>query len=295
MPENKAGRVRNHPCFREFFCFHEILILIYNDGEVPMKQTFFVILFFLLLLSACATPTQVPPTSTSEPTLTRMPTLTALPSATITSSAEPTNTPTPTPEPPNGSPTPAIPLVISPDGKDIQCYFGPGVEYTPTFAFKMAEIIGKDQAGLWWYVQTYDKLAKPIYCWVNAKNVRIAGGLSNVLITEAERGSVTAINISIVGNSTQEIACGQDTTLLEFHFTGEMTTNGSVDKLRYQWMTDAGTKFSAEQTQIRAWDAPARVEISIPVPAQEATYSLTLRTIFPNEMVQTAQFTVKCR
>jgi hypothetical protein len=130
---------------------------------------------------------------------------------------------------------------------------------------------------------------------VNTKDASTAGNIANVPVTETERASVTAVNISIDGNSTQEVACGQDTAKPEFRFTGEIITNGPVEKLRYQWITDAGGKFSLEQTQIRAWDAPARFEFNISVPAQEGTYSLILRTISPNEIIKVVQFAVKCQ
>lgn len=262
------------------------------------RRTLSIILFSLWVLSACAAPTPVSFTPTDTPTLIVLPSATATPlpsEATETPAPTRTAIPSNTSVPLNGSPTPQVPTVLSANGKDVQCYLGPGMEYAPTFTFKAAEIVGKDKAGLWWYIQTYDKLAKPIFCWVNTQDASTAGNIANIPVTEAEKASVTAVNISIDGNSTQEVACGQDTAKPEFRFNGEIVTNGPVDKLRYQWMTDVGDKFSPEQTQIRAWDAPARFEFDISVPAQEGTYSLVLRTISPNEMVRAVQFVVKCR
>jgi hypothetical protein len=186
-------------------------------------------------------------------------------------------------------------MVLSSSKEGVQCHTGPGFEYAPTFTIRAAQIVGKDKTGLWWYIQTYDKQADLIICWVDAQSVHTAGKLSNVAVTEAEQASVTAVNISIDGNNVQEITCGQNAAKPEFHFTGEITSSGPIDKLRYQWVTDTGTKLPLEQTQIRAWDAPARFEINIPAPAQEGTYSITLRTISPNEMVQVAQVNVQCR
>lgn len=262
-----------------------------------MKRTLSIILFALLLFSACSTPPPVSPVVPSEPTLTFIPTLTALPSATVTRLPSSTVTPPPsnTPMPPNGSPTPSVPMVLSADKKDVQCYTGPGVDYQPGYIFKAAEIIGKDKAGLWWYIQTYDKQANPVYCWVGTKSTHTAGNLSTVPVTEAEKASVTAVKVSVDGESVQELACGQDIAQTDFHFTGKITTSGPVDKLRYQWVTDAGMRFSPKQTQIRAWDAPAQFKLTISVPTQAGTYSLDLRTISPNEIVGIVQFSVKCR
>ena len=282
-----------------------------------MKRILSIIVFFLLVLSACAAPMPVPPTLTHEPTSTIIPTatmiamratvtLTAVPSATVTSlPAGPGKTQAPTraaiPFPSRtstavgGSPTPSIPIVLSLDGKDVQCSKGPVIESEPRYTFKTAEIVGKDATSQWWYIKMYDKLGNPLFCWVNVNKTGTAGILSNVPVTEAEAASVTSVSISLDGDNTQTVACGQSTENLEFHFTGKIVTNGPIAGLRYQWETNAGPKFSTKQIQVLAWDNPARPQINISVPAQAGIYSLTLRTINPNEMVQVMQFGVKCQ
>lgn len=195
----------------------------------------------------------------------------------------------------NGSPTPSVPTVFSADGTPAQCYLGPGTEYQPSFTFKTAQIVGKDATNLWWYLELYDKLGKPFFCWVNAKKISTAGDLSNIAITESETASVTAVNISFDGGDTQTVICNPRADQPEFRFSGEIVTNGPVKNLRYQWETTSGEKSPPEQIQVLAWDDPARFKINLSVPAQEGSYSLTLRTIYPNEVVRVVQFVVKCQ
>jgi hypothetical protein len=195
----------------------------------------------------------------------------------------------------NGQQTPSVPTLYASDENEIQCFKGPGLEYEPVYTFKTAEIIGTDETRLWWYLKMYDRLGKPISCWVNTQKTSTAGDLSSVSVTESETASVTAVNLSLVGDDTQTVGCNPNTAQIEFQFTGEIVANGPVKKLRYQWETNAGQKFAPEQAQVPAWDNPVRFKLNLPVPAQAGTYSLTLRTIYPNEIVSVVQFVVKCQ
>jgi hypothetical protein len=113
---------------------------------------------------------------------------------------------------------------------------------------------------------------------------------------ETPLASVKQVNIILPdGKYTQTADCSRKSSNLEFHFTGEIVSDGPLKKMRYVWETSAGMKFSPEQKQVLAWDAPARFKVQISVPAAMATYSLTLRTIYPNELVWVVQFMVKCK
>jgi hypothetical protein len=169
------------------------------------------------------------------------------------------------------------------------------MEYEPSEVFKAAEIAGKDETGQWWYLRFFDQRLKPVFCWVDRQKTTQAGDLDNIPVTEAEAASVTTVKITPEGSQTQVITCGQPAAPLEFRFNGEIATSGPLEKLRYQWVTDAGTKFPPELTRVQAWDDPARLTLTVQAPAQEGTYSLTLRTIYPNEMVTVVQFRVKCQ
>ena len=233
-----------------------------------------------------AFPEMASPTATSLPSL---PTRT--PSFTRTALPFPSETPTYV----DGSPTPSVPLALSPQKDAAQCFKGPGLEYQPSYSFKIAEIVGKDQTGLWWYIRSYDSLMRPFYCWASGKEINTAGNLSAVPVTEAPSASVTAVNIHLDGDDTRIVDCGQQAGPLVFNFRGEIVTDGPLKKLKYIWETDAGVKFTQQQTQVSAWDAPLQASQQISVPAQNASYSLTLRSIYPNELVWKIQFTVKCK
>ena len=275
-----------------------------------MKRIPSIIVLFILAVSACAAPTPVLPDPTHGPTLTLIPTatlmtavdatqtLTVVPSVTVTSlPAGPTKTsvPTGTAIPfPSGTSTPSVPMAWSPEKDDVPCMKGPDQAFAVHKSFKAAEIVGQDETGLWWYIKVDESKGRYSFCWVSKKKVSASGNFSIVPVTEPEDASVMAVNISLDGDYTQTVACGKKTDKPEFRFTGEIVTNGPVKKLKYQWETNAGIKFPLEQTQVLAWDDPARFKITISVPAQEGTYSLTLRTIYPNEMVWVVQFMVKC-
>jgi hypothetical protein len=276
-----------------------------------MKRIPSIIVLFLLTVSACAAPVTVLPDPTHAPTLTFIPTatpttavdatptLTAVPSVTVTSlPAGPTKTPAPTGTAipfPSGTSTPSVPMAWSPEKDEVPCMKGPDQAFAVHKSFKAAEIVGQDETGLWWYIKVDESKGRYSFCWVSKKKVFASGNFSIVPVTEPEDASVMAVNISLDGGYTQTVACGKKTDKPEFRFTGEIVTNGPVKKLRYQWETSAGVKFPLEQTQVLAWDAPARFKITISVPAQEGTYSLTLRTIYPNEIVWVVQFVVKCK
>ena len=232
------------------------------------------------------TPVSVPLTSTLQPrqsTETVAPTRTAIPF------------PSATPTFGSGQPTPSVPTAFSPDGSDVRCFKGPGIEYQPGLVFKQAEFVGKDEQGLWWYVKIYDSQMNSVFCWVSDKKVNAAGDLSVVPLTEVTPASVTAVNIYLDGDYTQTVECSKKSGNLEFHFTGEIVTDGPVKKMKYRWETSAGAKFAEQQKNVLAWDSPARFKLQVSVPAREGTYSLTLRTVYPNELIWNVQFMVKCK
>jgi hypothetical protein len=189
-----------------------------------------------------------------EPTEIALPvvaTFTARPTAKVTpSSVGPTQTfaPTRTAIPfPSGTPTPSGPMAWSPDKDAVLCMKGPDKTFAVRKLFKAAEIVGQDESGLWWYLKVAETQGRYSFCWASKKKVVTSGDLSAVSVTEAEAASVTAVNIYLDGEYTQKIACGKKTDKPEFRFTGEIVTNGSVKKLRYQWETNAGPKYPPEQ------------------------------------------------
>jgi hypothetical protein len=296
--------------------------MIRNSGLNPPR---ILILILTLVISACSTstpPLLVPsviapivPTPTVPPPLvqalvspTLAPTLpptftpTFIPAGatrtlvpTVSPLPFPTRTETPTPGP---SPTPSVPTAFSPDGKAVACHSGPAREYNPnvTLAFnKSSEIVGVDAERHWWYVKVQLASGNYVTCWVQDKTVVTGGDLAAVPVTEFAPAQVTAVNIILDGDYTRAINCSNTDDKITFHFKGEIVADGPVEKLRYLWETNAGPKYQPETNRVRAWNEPRTTRLDLALPAREGTYSLTLRTIFPNEIVWVVQFVVKCQ
>jgi hypothetical protein len=290
-----------------------------------MKRIPSIIVFFVLLLSACATPTPEQATPTHEPTLTFTPattttatkiaaTLTVIPSSTVTSlPAGPTKTPAPTwtaiPFPsqtlsatPGPSTTPTVPTAFSPDEKPVECFKGPDLEYKVLTGFKTGEIVGIDETGRWWYLKIDKGQGNFVFCWVLQKRVTLGGNPEAVPVVEPETALVTDVSLYIPTELPdarlgyiQTIACGQNADKPVFHFLGRISTDGPLQKVKYSWETNAPGKFSLQQTRVNGWRDPQNIKLDLPVPAREGTYYLRLRVSLPNEMSMLVQFVVKCQ
>jgi hypothetical protein len=290
-----------------------------------MKSTLSILIFYLLLFSACAAPTPELATSTSEPTLTFTPeitttaektfaTLTAIPSSTVTSlPAGPTKTLVPTltaiPFPsqtvtatPGPSTTPIVPTAFSPDGKPVECFKGPELEYKVLTDFKIVEIVGVDEAGRWWYLKIDKGQGNFVHCWVLQKRVTLGGNPASLPVVEPEKALVTEVSLSIPTELpdarfgyVQTVSCGQNADKPVFHFLGRISADGPIQKVKYTWETNAPGKFSVQQTRVAGWRDPQNIKLDLPVPAREGTYYLRLRVSLPNEMSMLVQFVVKCQ
>jgi hypothetical protein len=289
-----------------------------------MNRNLSIVVFFLLMLSACAAPTPDLPTPTNEPTLTLVPTATATVPATVTLTAPPsvtvtslpaglTKTPVPTltaiPFPsktvtaiPDSSATPTVPTAFSPNEKPVECFKGPDLEYIVLTDFKTAEIVGIDETGRWWYLKVDKGQGKFIFCWVLQKSVTLGGNPASAPVVEPEAALVTDVSLYIPTELPdarlgyiQTVTCGQNADKPVFHFLGRISTDGPIQKVKYIWETDAPGKFSLQQTRVNGWRDPQNIKLDLPVPAREGTYYLRLRVSLPNEMSMLAQFVVKCQ
>ncbi len=284
-----------------------------------MKTKALSILLLIVFLSACASPTPEPPAATDIPL--PAPTEMPLPSATLPPPtdtpipatptlipAEPTHTtapsrtpipfPSSTPTTFGGSPTPSVPTAFTEGENEVACSKGPGKEYSSKTGYKFpggAEIVGTDMDDKWWYVKIRYGLGQYKYCWMPRKSVATGGDLSPVPVVEPEEMLVTVLNIYLVGDYTQTVSCAKKADSPVFRFTAEIVADGPVKTVKYTWETSAGVKFKQEVARIRSWDEPARLKLNLTVPAQAGTYSLTLRTVYPNEMSWVVQFNVKCQ
>ena len=172
---------------------------------------------------------------------------------------------------------------------------GPGAAFAPTKTFEMAEIVGRERTGAWWFLKIDEKLGRYTFCWVPVEAVAASGELASVPVTEPESASLTEVTVQIAETETQTVACGPQADPVVFHLTGQIRANGPLKRVKYTWETDAGLKFPLEQVEIASWEMPARFEQTLRVPAEAQSYTVTLHAQFPNELVWVGTLTVKCR
>src|SRR5258706_2455615 len=238
-------------------------------------------------------PTRPAKTSTSLPrqpvhTAAPIPTFAAVPSETLITFPSRITTAV------AGTSTPSVPIAFSQDGNSITCYKGPAVEYIVKTTFKLAQIIGKDRAGQWWYLVVNKGQNIFVYCWVSTRQVITAGNLSTVLVYEPELAQITRVEIDPPGQPAT-VSCGSGAGEVIFHFTGRIFADGPLENLGYTWETDTPLAFPPEQTSVESWNIPAEIQVEIPAPAQAGIYSLRLRSLYPMEASGELKFEVSCQ
>lgn len=200
-----------------------------------------------------------------------------------------------------GTPTPSAPSAFSLDGNPVDCYKGPGVEYIVKTTFKRAQIVGRDRAGLWWYLLVDKGGNVFINCWVSTQQVSTGGNVDTAVVSEPEMAQITQVQVSADGQPAavtdvfQTAPCGTDAAPVLFHFTGRVFADGPIASIPVLWETDAPVQLPPEHTQIRSWNAPAEVPLDVQVPALAGTYFLQLRSPNLTEAWGAIQFEVKCQ
>lgn len=260
-----------------------------------MKASWILTLGLCALSVGCTAPsTLTPPVWTVTPA---RPAATASPtSAPVLPTATQTPPPARTALPLPANATPAeFPQAWAPEGSTVECRQGPGAAFAPTKTFEMAEIVGQERAGNWWFLKIDEKLGRYTLCWVPVETVAASGDLATVPVTEPEAASLTGVSVEIAETETQTVACGPQADPVVFHLTGQIHANGPVKKVKYTWETEAGLKFPPEQVEISTWETPASFEQEIRLPAEAKSYPVTLHAQFPNELVWVGTLTVKCR
>ncbi|MRR30991.1 hypothetical protein EG834_11855 [bacterium] len=143
-----------------------------------------------------------------------------IPAETSTPSG-PTNTPTFTP---TFTLTVSADPMVTPQAEDVNCRFGPGVNYASTGALKTGTtvpILGTIDGGGWWQITNpLDVTAK---CWVSASVTTATGDLGTVPIVPIPTGLVTAASVSVSSGATLHGYCGGPNAV---SFSASITTNG---------------------------------------------------------------------
>lgn len=236
----------------------------------------------LPIVTATLIPSDIPPSTV--PTLTLIP----FPSGTVTSS--------------HGTATPQVPVAYIMDGKPKACYKGPSPAYIQLDTFNQpVRVAGKDVTGQWWYILIYKGQGNYVSCWVAADLVTVGGDLSSLSVTEPETPQITHVTVDVPGATLKNggyvatIACDDGVTTTTLRFSGQIFTDGPMKDIGYAWNIDAPVKFKPEHVSVTSWDAPATIQLDLPVQSMAGVYTLTLRTTFPVEAVGTLQVVVQCK
>jgi uncharacterized protein YraI len=147
----------------------------------------------------------------------------------------PTDTPTPfvtfTPTVVVSSPTPtSSEPMVTPSSVDVNCRFGPGVNYLATGSLRVGEMVPiratiADRS--WWQIE--DPRERGAYCWVSASVTTATGDLSRVRVIEPPGGLV--IDVTIDPISDVAASCDFPTV---YSPRGAITTNGPATVV-YHW------------------------------------------------------------
>jgi uncharacterized protein YraI len=186
---------------------------------------------------------------TNTPEWTIVPTNTTLP--VITESPTPVLTSTPA-----FTATSSVAMITPNTGQDVNCRFGPSMDYLGTGALKVGSsvpILGKLANQSWWQIES--SWTPGTYCWVSASVTAASGNLSAVPVKSAPGGLVTAVSISAPATIHGHCAGPNPTS-----FEVSITTNGPASvsyhlaiyngdgSLRHQ-TADETRAFTAASTQ----------------------------------------------
>lgn len=251
-------------------------------------------------LSASLTPIPQEATYTSlapeTPDVVASSTLLPIPTATLIFFATVTATPY------GGTATPPVPLAYALDGKPTACYKGPSPAYIQMDVFKITQIVGRDASGKWWFLMINKGRGVYVPCWVSVDRVATGGNLAGLSVAEPGLPQITQVKVTFPGQPAagvpyvQTIACDAGlTNTTTLHFIGQIFTDGPLEDVGYLWTTDAPAQFQPGRAPVKAWDAPAEIAVNVSVPSQAGTYTLSLRTTFPMEVLGELRFTLKCK
>jgi len=166
--------------------------------------------------------------------------------------------------------------------------------------FNIAQIVGKDATGRWWYLLVYKGNGIFINCWASSKQVTTGGNLVGLSVSEPKLPQITRVEVGVSGQATTEaeytqtISCDGSASKVTLQFTGLVFADGPMERIGYAWESDAPSQLKPGQTSVAAWNAPAQIPVDLSVPAQAGSYSLSLRTTFPLEVVGELRFRLQC-
>ncbi|HLO30323.1 MAG TPA: hypothetical protein VK249_14360 [Anaerolineales bacterium] len=243
------------------------------------------ILVFVLGLSACNLPSNVPVTET--PTLSLI-----TPSSTP---PLPTDTPTQTPLPsatlpPTSTSTPTVPVAF-PKEVGVNCRLGPGTAWIVLSGLSVgtsSQIVGKTGDGGWWYI--VDPFNSGRNCWVSAGVTSTAGNLTGIPVVGAPQASVTNVSVDVDPKTISVAGCIGP--ILPVKITGTIETNGP-GTVQWHFETQQGGAMSAQTTEFDAFGSKSSSVDYTPA-LTEGTYWVRLIVTSPNNKQAEVKYTIKC-
>jgi hypothetical protein len=160
------------------------------------------------------------------------------------------------------TPTPTDPF-ISPDGKDISCYFGPGTEYSVDGGLLLGErvpVLGRDALTLWLQIENPRMPGMNRMCWIPIEKVIAEGDIQSAPIVEAPVSLVTAVTVNLKPKKLVATGCVFPVTFdVEFKIqvTGPVTvtfqrslSTGHTAPAESVTFTKAGTKTFSDYLRV---------------------------------------------
>jgi hypothetical protein len=248
-------------------------------------RSLLLILTFVLLMSACNLPSNVPVTET--PTLALLtPSVTpALATETSTQPAVPTNSPQPTP-----SSTPTVPVAF-PREVAVNCRLGPGTAWIVLSALNIgvsSQIVGKTGDTGWWYI--VDPLNSSRNCWVASSVTSTSGNLAGVPVVAAPQANVTSVSVDVDPNELTVAGCIGP--ILPLDITGTIETNGP-GTVTWHFETQQGGAMTTQTTNFDAFGSK-NVSVEYTPPLTAGTYWVRLIVTSPNSTQAETRYTISC-
>jgi SH3-like domain-containing protein len=184
--------------------------------------------------------------------------------------------------------TPGV-MLASPKDQPVNCRYGPGTQYAVAGALnpgRQAEIIGKNEDSSWWYVRNPSDPST--LCWLAASVTDTLGNVESLPEVEPPEIGVTRIKVS-VEPPAMNIAC--DAFPRSVIINTQITVNGPSIVI-WRWESSTGLT-SPEKNLLFNEGGTQTIQDYYQVDGVN-NYSIQVRTITPNVVIETANFKVTC-
>lgn len=242
-----------------------------------MRPSVWIILLAMVAvgLVGCRPSTEIPPTPTLEPVSTFTPT--AIPIAI----SPPTEAATATLRPSSA-------YAIAKE-QPVNCRFGPGTFYAVVDILQplqSALIVGKDSAGMWWYLKNPN--FPGAYCWVIASATDLEGEAESIPMVEPPLVTVSKLEVRA---QPERITVGCDTFPQFVLIVGQITTDGPT-LVEWNWEDNSGRSIPGEAL-IFSEAGTQEVQTSLVITAPN-DYWAKLHIQSPNEIVSQVSVVANC-